>query len=461
MNLAPAGRSPLPKWLYYATLALVFLAPSQLGYAVTKKDGPFIAYADVLGGLLCLAALLVVALGRRWRQLRYPPLAAVAFVVIAGLSLSQAVHPLSGLVKLVQWPLYLIGFYMLFVNVLTDRRRVLAALTALAGATALVVVWAATQYVRTPDPASAPGGIANPLVYTPLWHVQAGFDDRNIYCAFLALVLPVLLALALHARGWKWRLGAAAVVAVGVVTMLSGPLLWVTLLALVGVALTSRGKARWAVPVAVVVFVALMPVALPRNWACAVTELGQVYEGQMLKIPGGPGEATEVTVPVVKKRWLEWQPALRMLSDHLILGVGAGNYQANIGEAYQTEDVSSVFDVAPLPNVKKGEPDTNNLYLVIGGSMGFAGLVCLIGVLAYFWRQATGLWAVAEDRLGRGLAAGLPAALFALMVGNLFTAMFVRGLSLIIVLLFALAEVSLLRAGDQSRRDSRHLSEEG
>jgi len=98
-----------------------------------------------------------------------------------------------------------------------------------------------------------------------------------------------------------------------------------------------------------------------------------------------------------------------------------------------------------LPDVGKIEPDTNNLYLVTAGATGFCGLLALVGVLGYFLRRSRQLTALARDHLAgdhlsQTLAVGLPAALLALVVGNLFTAMFVRGLSLVIVLLFALAE---------------------
>lgn len=427
--------SPLPAWAYYAALALVFLAPSQLAYALDRKDGPFIGYAEVLAGLLCLAVFLAVLVRRNWRELTWPPLAAWALVAVSALSLTQALEPKSAVIETVQWGLYLVAVYTLFANVFTDRRRIRAALLTLAVSTTLVVIWAFGQYWQTPLPPPAPADPEATVETLEAYaQVRAGFTNRNTLSAFLALVLPLLVGVALHGGRPGKRIWWLALGLLGLVTMLSGPLLWVTLLALAGVAFTARGAARWITLAVLVGFVAAMPAALPRNYATAVTEQRDPYEQVVLHTLFGqePRSAT-----VVKKRWLEWVPALRMLSAHPALGVGAGNYQANIGQYYEGDQRGTVTG-ASLPNVKKTEPDTNNLYLVIAGSTGLCGLAALLAVFGHFWRRSRWLAPAAGDRLGRGLAAALPASMFSLMVGNLFTAMFVRGLSLVIVLLFAL-----------------------
>jgi len=438
-NSAPSRSSALPAAFLWATLVVILVAPSQLAYAVHPKDGPFIGYADLLAAVVCLSALLVALVTRCWSRLVFPPPAAWALVVVAALSAGNALQPRSAVVESVQWALYLIAVYMLFVNVLTDRLRLRYALAALTLATTGVVLWGLAQYLTEADPLQ----------------VRAGFSNRNTYSAFLAVTLPLLLAVGLHTRRTGWAIWWLALVALGLLTMLSGPLIWVTLPALAWVAFSRSGLRRWVPLAGLAVSLAAAPFVLPRNYQAAWSELAHPYETQILKVPGGPGEARELSVPIVKKRWLEWQPALRMLSANFPLGVGAGNYQINIGQYYEDLGANPDFPAASLPNVKKSEPDTNNLYLVTAGSMGICGLTALVGLLAHFWRRAGNLWSVAEDHLGRGLAAGLPAALLALVIGNLFTAMFVRGLSLVIVLLFALVESTLrLHQGQPELRQS-------
>jgi len=121
---------------------------------------------------------------------------------------------------------------------------------------------------------------------------------------------------------------------------------------------------------------------------------------------------------------------LKMLADNPLLGVGAGNYQLRIGEYYGL-----------LPDVKKSEPDTNNLYLVVAGSMGLAGLVSLVALLSYFWRLAGGLWLRVETDWERGLAAGLAGSIGAMVAANFFTSLLVRGTGLVMILVVALIEI--------------------
>jgi len=181
----------------------------------------------------------------------------------------------------------------------------------------------------------------------------------------------------------------------------------------------------------VAVLVALVAV-VPRNHDAAMRELFEPREeGPIYKVAEGPDQA-ETEEYVVKKRWLEWQPALNMIADNFMLGVGAGNFQLNIG--------SSAY-YGFLPNVKKSEPDTNNLYLVVGSSMGFAGLVCLVAYLGHFWRKAIALWVRVDKGWPTGLAMGLAGSVAAIGLINMFTSSFVRGIGLVWALLFALIAV--------------------
>lgn len=418
----PTPPRPLPVFFYYAATLLVFLSPSQLAYALDQRHGPFLGYADLLTGVVCFLALLTVVVGHRWRSLTYPPLAAWALLLVGVLSLSRAGELLPGVIDVTQLALYLIAALTLFQSVFTTAPRLQAALLALLAGATLAVVWAGVQYLTLLR--------GDPRLFDAM-QVCAGFTNRNTYSAFLALVLPLALAGALHAHRPLWRVGGALLTAGGLLTLLSGPLLWVTLLSLVWVASTGRGLARWTALAGVAVFLALLLTVFPHNRDAALTELGNPYETNLIHV--AQGAPTSEGAPVLKKRWLEWQPALHLLSQNFVLGVGAGNYQANIGQHYSSE-----FSEKALPNFKKSEPDTNNLYLVFAGSMGFLGLIALVALFGHFWRRSSVLWSYADSPLGRTLAAGLPAAVLSLLLGNLFTAMLVRGLSLVVVLVFAL-----------------------
>jgi O-antigen ligase len=165
--------------------------------------------------------------------------------------------------------------------------------------------------------------------------------------------------------------------------------------------------------------------AMPNNRYALFTEVSDPIErGEVYKVPAGQEQPT-----LVKKRWLEWRPALVMLADNFPLGVGPGNYQLHIGEQ---------SNWGYVPNVKKIEPDTNNLYLVVASSMGFVGLAAFMAWLGRFWRLAEANWTQARDGWSMGLCWGLLGSVYGILVVNLFSSLFVRGTSIVWALIFAM-----------------------
>jgi hypothetical protein len=102
-----------------------------------------------------------------------------------------------------------------------------------------------------------------------------------------------------------------------------------------------------------------------------------------------------------------------MIADNPALGVGAGNYQLNIGQPHYW---------GYLPNAKKTEPNSNNLYLVLGGTLGLGGLAAFLAMMGTHLSLAA---ARAGDK--EALMVGVTGALGALLVANVFTALLVRG----------------------------------
>jgi hypothetical protein len=133
----------------------------------------------------------------------------------------------------------------------------------------------------------------------------------------------------------------------------------------------------------------------------------------------------------VKKQYVEWQAALNMMEDtrenNFLLGVGTGNYQLNVGRYYGF-----------LPNKEKMPRDSNNLYLVIGGSMGLFGLMAWVWILAHHLKLANALRRQTPDAWRRSLAVGLWGSLWAFVFINLFHALLVRGTGLVMVFLLAM-----------------------
>jgi len=397
--------------LWPAVLLLILVAPTQYSYALHPKDGPFILYADLLAALLAGVWLISVLIRRRWHDLVLPPTAAWALLGVALVSAAGAVSLKSAVVEIAQLGLYFIVVFAMFADMVHSQHRLMLASKAIMVSTTIIIALAIYQYFTTQDPAL----------------VRGTFSNRNVYGAFLVMVLPLLYGLALWIADRNQRVWLLGLVVLGAFTMLAGPQFWCLVVVLAAMSMMRGPRTLGLFLLCGAVCFAVMIVGLEKTRASVFRELADPIErGEAFKLITMPGEEPP---PLVKKRWLEWQPALTMLADNWLLGVGVGNYQLNIGEqAYY----------GFLPNAKKSEPDANNLYLVTASSMGFAGLVALVAFIGYFVGLARRLWRCAGDPWALGLAAGLAGSAWAIAAVNMFSSLFVRGNSLIWALVLAM-----------------------
>jgi hypothetical protein len=91
----------------------------------------------------------------------------------------------------------------------------------------------------------------------------------------------------------------------------------------------------------------------------------------------------------------------------------------------------------PSP-VGKAEDDSQNLYLVLASSTGFAGLAAYLGMLGFFGVSALRRFVAAADPFERGLALGLAGSCLAFAVNSLWSPLLVRGIGIPLALVFAL-----------------------
>jgi len=415
--------------LWPLTGLLVLVAPTQYSYALDPKDGPFILYADLYAAaLIGLWALLVLA-QRRWREIVRPPLAVWALLAVAALSALGALSIKSAVVEIAQIGLYFVAVYALFADVVRGQHRLVAIVKALAAATTIAVGVGLYQYLTGTEPGD----------------VHGTFGNRNVYSAYLAMVLPVLYGLALWIADTPHRIWFIAVVVIGGVTMLAGIQFWCLALVLLVLSALKNIRAVGYYLAGATFLIVLFVAVLHTNRDVVFREVADPIErGEVFKL--GPGHEDEV---VVKMRWLEWYPALMMAAENMPLGVGAGNYQRHIGE-------SSYWGL--IPRATKIEPDTNNLYLVIAASMGFAGLVAFLAWLGHFWRLAEENWTQAHDDWSMGLCWGLLGGVYGILLVNTFSSVFVRGTSIIWALVFAM--VSSIAVNGFEGRTAPHRVDE-
>jgi O-antigen ligase len=127
------------------------------------------------------------------------------------------------------------------------------------------------------------------------------------------------------------------------------------------------------------------------------------------------------------RRYVEWQAAWTLWNEHPWRGVGAGNYQENIGTCYG--DLVVPAHVA--------EPDSQNLYLVTLASLGVPGFLFLAAMLAGAigagFRGCGGAGRERRDLMMAGAGAGV----LAFSVAGLWSPLLVRGLGVPLVFLLA------------------------
>jgi O-antigen ligase len=457
-------QAPLDRLLFWLACATLALAPSQLTFTV--KSIP-LTPAEMM---LLLAALVWAV---RWFTRRdtssLPPwphwmmiTAAVMGIFIAG------DRPQMSILKdAAQTVLYLIIGVTIFRAALADRARLRTATVALLVGTTFAVglgvaQWAILQRDYQPNPMQRvvfgdraarsddpedPIHAADHLVFgvhdatgfhpqsryyaylsaeTPLevsstfgnWNKHGYHASRTAYAGFLALVLPLALALVIgdgKRRGiviWVAALGAG--IALSVLAGLVLPALLTGVLVTAG--LLGRKVLGWAAA-ALLGYLALTAL-LPFNRQEMLIEPTQMQISQAdadyLYPPAG--------IQQLKKFWGEQQAALNVLRYHPLFGVGVGNYQQNISSGY---DRLSVVDKQRL------EADAQNGYLLWAVSTGVLGLAALCWLFGSYLLTA---WRAARAKRDPWSAA-LAGAMTALVVLSLVTNPWVRGTAILVAAL--------------------------
>jgi O-antigen ligase len=383
----------LVKW---GAVIVVALGASQYSLKLGKEA--YLSPVDVALGLVLLVWGIRVWWEKRLRSVRFPPLVSVLFVAAGALSFFRSSDRLGSLKEILQWGEYFIVAFVLLADALREFRHVRTITWTFLGVAGAIVLIAAAQYL-------CPGVDA--------FDVRGTFGNRNILGGFLALALPVAFGVSLCERRWPIRGGLLLAVAAGCLVSLSGATLLALLVALSVVAL---GRSKGVFPGLVAVALAAVALALPhlprdnlREWTRSVALFDE------------NGDVTP--------RVSEWQAALNMWEDNPVLGVGAGNYQSNIGRYY---------GYVPRANRNLTERDSHNTYLVLLSSTGLAGLTAFLGMLIFFAHRAGAAFHSRSDPWEKGLALGLLGGLIGFSINGLWAGLLVRGIGVPLALVFAL-----------------------
>lgn len=478
-------RPGIQRALDYGALVLVAVMPTQVGVPVLKLHRAVVTLtvADILIWLLAAALVLSWLISRRHERLDWPPLHMWLIAAVAGVSATAWLYPsaprtelLTTLKEVLQYVGLFVAAPLVLLNLLRDPGMRTRALWVWGIVTVLVVLLGATQgYLEAvgvaPEWLSATRHREQPPMPRDPGDVVGLFGSRTVYGVYLALSLPVLLALSVEMKRRVPRvllciaiiLGAASITAPGPFLALAVGLI-VTLAAMAD---TPKGRAAG---VAIGCGIALCGLAFgpfrseKLGWSMTeveeVTETvgigtGSESEGGFAPAPpdeelevapgeseGGQapsggipmGEQTSFVVvgerPILAGRYAEWGAALDMLGSRdrpiATIGVGPGHYQSDIG---------GYFGV--LPKGGKLEPDFQNQYLVVATELGLTGLFALALLL---WRSLRDAWGSLS-----GVVSGVPdampglaGAMVALLIANLFGGTLVRGTGVTIMLIVSL-----------------------
>lgn len=434
----------------FALAALIICMCSQIDLAAIGRETlsqgfatkrlfialPDVALMLVFGWFVCRTTLL-----NSWKKIWWPPFPCWALVVCMILSIVHS-HPLiaamqhslsdvnaplailkailttkefkEAFAETLQWTGYFVLAPLVFVNLIYDRSGEKVLLRRRLALVAFAIAVGMSVLVNLlPDQS-----------LSQLW-----FGSPNAYAGFLAIAMPLVFAKVLSHRSiraeWLWVSGFFGMIALVLVlyTMFA---LWAVTAMIAGIVLEGfmyKARARTS---ALTILALIFAIAL---WP--TQGIGQFHRLRTWQVTG--------KTHAVKKQYIEWYVAARRTIDQrthaFATGIGAGNYQFSIGSYY-----------ARLPNEEKMPPDSNNLYLVVVDSIGILGLAALLWIFGYFINRAREALRLSPDDW---LAAGIIGSCVAFLFVNIFHAMIVRGVGLVLAFVLSLAIVAKMQAEER------------
>jgi O-antigen ligase len=392
-------------------LVIAALAPTQ--YSREVMDKTYLSPVDPLIWLVFGLWVLQLLVSRDFRSVRSPPFFGILFVLAGILSIVHATSRIAVLKEVLQYVEYFIVVTLLFGSGLRDPavfRRVVYVFLGVGAAVTLYGVW---QYAMATGPA---------------FMVRSTFGNRNVFGGYLSLLLPLMYGMAVEGSGgWPRRIGFGATVLAGFLVVLTGGTA-VALVVSLSLLSAIKGQRVLLVFLAVALMGGALAVWLPRGNLQEIRQSIELYDDE--------GRGT--------RRSMEWEAGVAMTAANPWFGVGAGNYQRQIGGHYGT---------IPVPPVK-AEADSQMLYLVLASSLGLPGAVCFLGMLLAAAASATRSYFRGGDVFRRGLALGLLGSLAAFSINSIWSPLLVRGigvpLAIVLALVAALAASPAEASGDAS-----------
>jgi O-antigen ligase len=315
---------------------------------------------------------------------------------------------------------YLTGFlfFIILLRTLKISRDANKAVTSLWLGAPIIFFLGYYQYLINPD-------FGNTPFWMKLGQINATFKDPNAFGAFLASLIPLLLAMIVAFKGTK---RALLILTLAVLIFIfpqigtRSPLLAIV----ISLLFFSVVWARWQFFGEKKSGKAYRKTAMVGLFLSVALILGLVglrgfpnsRLAQRLNVAARVISLREDLVKIFPERYFLWREAGRMIKDHPLSGVGLGAYIIELPNYYQNDKDMPRPDIQRFKRIDTAE----NYFLQLGAELGIVGLaICFCLFWLIFKQMRRGLEANGEpDRLNRYIRLGASAGLIALLVNFLF-----------------------------------------
>ncbi len=445
----------------YGLLATLILFPLSVNIAIISPADPGhpvfainFSIADFFIGILLILWIIMIVLNKEWGQVKFPPVCILVFAGAVLLSFVKAESLSEWAKESVQIIEYFVLFFLLLLNNFKSIKR----------KTILYIFYISTSIFLLI------AFIQHSFLDADVYLVRGLFENRNILGVYLCMAIPLIYAEFMHSKWFPVRIWMAALMIFSILILVSGSAILAILISLGAISWKFSKKVFLRYLIAIVLLGPAYTVIMPKKNLSSIKEFCSIYEQgsisenyyRRLKLLGGVGKfnllnkkindnSLQVTmgkffesqIPEIQKgegykelegkkqiknRYLEMQASLNMISKNALLGVGAGNFQGNIGTYYKG-----------IPKVNTAEPGQNNGYLIIASTTGLLGLA---SVLWMFFSLLKNIQTKNTNSSGKKeslLQLGLSGAILSCMIENFFVYIFSASLMIPFVFIIYLS----------------------
>ena len=398
-----------------------------------KAAGPYVSIADILLLVISGAFLIALFLNKEWRKLRFPTFAGIALFCwyLTGFLRTTTdvnVGSMAILKESLQIFEYLIVGYVLFLSSMYCRRNIRLFADVLGGIVTIVLGIALLHYID---------------ISVPDFSVCGTFQNNNQLGAFIAVILPLLVAYAIGTPGIWRRLWCIVLVGSSFAVILNG---WFFIALIAGISVAFAMYGRWAAIIgitATAIFAGLLLPNLPRENTKALWSSASIYRKDNTgMVPKGQDRKQFV----VSTRVRNWQAALNAAREKFITGYAPSSYSNAVRPQFFFDPKFPASTADPRGyDIHVDEPDTFSTYLIMLVEEGIVGLLLFAALLfaALRWASTASASFGLTGSLGKGVFSSLIALLFAAHFINYLDRSLAFTFVFLVAFAYALSEYAL------------------